>query len=436
MYFDYDYLISIIRIVREFVEQYGIVPTRETMSQSIVDYSQKYSVDKNTIDLMLQQLDVLYHMDLSDGPAIKDRLIQFGKRQALRAATLQCATLVHKDESFEKAREIIDQALRVGENVNDLGLNFFGNVENLPSLIASDSAYSVVKRVPTMFPTLDAATNGGPGRKQVWVIMGLAGGGKSTVLVNFGVAAIKRGMCVVHYTLGDLQEVDVGLRYAARFTGVKQSDIVAGNEQFRDRAKNIAGMQRQLLIKYYPSQVASVSTLRSHLSQARTVMGFCPALVIVDYADELKEMRHDDLYQAAGHVYSSLNQLGADFDALVWTGSQVGRYSPKSSDEDLITKENISDSWKKAAKADGMISINQTRSEYEDGRGRIWIDKVRRGKSFKKFCISVDLERSLIREVEDKPIVVQPPTSIAASYIPKPPSIVIQEPASHVQASV
>ena len=418
LFFDYEYLASIVRITKEFTEKFSVVPTRESLQQSVVEYCTKFGIDTQNRDYIIGHIDFLYNLDLSDAPSVREKIVKFGKRQALRAATVQCAELVLKEGEYDKARNIIDRALRVGEDVNDLGMNFFTKVDQLPSLIAADSAYSVVKRVPTGFPTLDKMSMGGPGRRQVWVVLGMAGGGKTAWKINIGAAALKRGLPVFHYTLGDLQEVDVGLRYAARLTGMTQEEVMAGETQYYERAARLASTDMFLLVKYYPSQVATVNTIRAHLSQSRAVLGVKPALIIVDYADELAEMRTDNLYYAAGQVYSNLNQLASDFDSLVWTGSQVNRYSPKETEEDLIKKENVSDSWMKAAKADGMVSVNQTQKEYQEGRGRVWVDKVRRGKSFRRFPVTIDLYRCLIRESNEE---FKPPPPAPAQITVPPP---------------
>lgn len=397
-YFEPDYLTSIIRVAKDFVLRYNQLPTKESLSQDLMTYCTKLGLDQNNKSEILGRLEELYSQNVADSKFLKDKIISFGKRQAFRAGIMECAQLLQSGKDYSVGAEIMRRALLVGENVNDFGSDFFGNLHKLPTILSQDSTYAVAKRVPTLWPTLNTRCNGGPGRKQVWVVMGLPGGGKSSVLVNIGWGAIVRGLPVVHYTLGDLHEHDVQLRYAARATGLEQDAILANDPEFYRRIQQYQNFQGRLLIKYYPSMVASVDTLRAHLSNVKAVSNMNPALVIVDYADELAEMRADDSYKTGGQVYSSLNHLANDYDVLCWTGSQVNRYSPRSEDENLIKKENIADSWQKTMKADGIISVNQTDSEYQKNGGRIWIDKVRRGKSFHKFYLILDHSRCMVKE--------------------------------------
>lgn len=422
-YFEYEHLVSIVRIVIDFAQKYSMIPTKESLQEEIVNYCNSYKIDAQTREKILSNIDDLFRIDISDAAAMRDKIISFGKKQAFRGAILECATIVNTDEDYERGRVIVDKALRVGENVNDVGTNFFADVETLPSLLAQDSVYSKIKRVRTMLPTLDKLSQGGPGRKQVWTVLGLPGGGKSSLLLNIAVAGLKSSLCVAHYTLGDLQEEDVSLRYAARLTGLDQDNIIQGCTEYYERITRYKHLGHNLFIKYYPSQVASVDTIRAHLSHLRSVMNFNVSIIIIDYADELAEMRSENMYFAAGQTYAKLNQLASDFDSIVWTASQVNRYSPKENEEDLIKKENVSDSWLKAAKADGIISINQTQNEYERGLGRIWVDKVRRGTSFRKFHVSVDLSKCTIREIQPEKIKRADPQTTSQPLVPPPPPV-------------
>ena len=100
-----------------------------------------------------------------------------------------------------------------------------------------------------------------------------------------------------------------------------------------------------------------------------------------------------------GRVYSELSRLGSDFNSLIWTASQVQRTK---NEETVIKQDNVADSWRKAHKADGIISLNQTIDEYRAGRMRLWVDKVRRARK-KNFLVHLhcDFDISYMRELSE-----------------------------------
>jgi len=121
-------------------------------------------------------------------------------------------------------------------------------------------------------------------------------------------------------------------------------------------------------------------------------------LVVVDYMDEiLSSRKDDDDYKGGGEIATGLMQMGVDFNALIWTASQVNRWEP-TFPGDVIRGNNIADSSRKRWKADGLITLTQTPEEYDRGEARLWIDKVRRGVKNMLIPIKVDFDRAYMRQ--------------------------------------
>jgi hypothetical protein len=219
--------------------------------------------------------------------------------------------------------------------------------------------------------------------------MGLSGQGKSQFLVNIGVIAIKQGIPVVHITVGDLDEEDVGIRYASRFTRCSQHEVVKEAPSFVQRAIELKSYREAYLrVKYYDPGIVTVAHIKAYLTKLHTVDGIKPGLLILDYPDEFKKTKSSSDYEAMGEIYSQIKTLIRQYNCGCWVASQVHRWFPRHK-HDVLSRNNIADSAKKVHKADGIVSINQSWEEAEKGKARLWVDKVRRGKQF--FCVPLNV---------------------------------------------
>ncbi|MCG8433052.1 MAG: hypothetical protein MJA83_03345 [Gammaproteobacteria bacterium] len=408
-YFDYEYLTSVMRTAHELCGRLGQVPTKLSVQEELKEFCVRFNLGADESNTILARLEELYAIDGYDLPYLQDKVVEFGQRQALRVAVMDVISLLQKprkngeDSTTEKARSIMEKALRVGLESRDMGLDVYPNLLKIPDM-AARSTSGLKKKIPTLFETWDKNTYGGPGRGEVWVVMALPGRGKTTLLVNLGAAALKSGYPVFHYTIGDLDKVDVAVRYAARLTGCTTYEVITRSDIYMRRAEKLSKYNPHLMVKYYPSGTVSMQHIRAHASKMRSVKELSPAVMIIDYPEELRPMhgRGGDLYSIGGDNYTMMGAMAYEFDCLLYAGSQVNRWKPQHPD-DVVKMDNIAESWKKPQKADGILSWNMDVEEHMLGMGRIWFDKVRRQKSYYILHCTVDLHRMTISEAKRPP---------------------------------
>jgi len=402
-YFDYDYLASVLRILREVSEKIGYLPSKMSFIEEAKSHCVRFSISDADREVFLKRIESLYTMRVVDLDYMGSRVVEFGRRQKLRSAILKIAGMYgdaknNGSEFYDKAEHILDEALRTGFDSTSLGLSLYPMLEKMPSVVAASSS-GVSKKVPTLFDTLDKHTMGGPSRGEVWTVIGYPGRGKSALLMNLGVAALKSGFPVFHYTIGDLNEIDVGVRYAARLTMSTTMEVVTGSDSYMKKASSLSKYNPHLHIKYWPSETATMGHIRAHASRLRAIEGVSPGLVIIDYPEELRMPVEENLYLSGGSTYSACNKMAAEFDALVWTASQPKTINPKDwARRPFLVGQDAAESSKKHHKADGIITWNMSYEEELAHRARIWVDKTRRARSHYMVYMDVDLERMVIRE--------------------------------------
>jgi replicative DNA helicase len=396
-YFDHPALTSVVRIGKDLYERNGEIPSKALLLEELKDYCESYHIPHQELDDIFERAERVYTDKLLDVTSIRERVVKFGQRQAVKQGLVQIADLVESDDGYERAVDILETAMRVGFNANELGLNFFDKLLDLPKMARREDR-GFVHKIKTGLPIFDQYTLGGTGRGEIWVILGLSGQGKSQFLVNMGVQALQQGFSVVHITVGDLDEEDVGIRYAARICGCSQLDVVKEEQSFLRKATMLKKMKSAYLrIKYYDPGVVTVSHIKAYLSKLWTVDEIKPGLLILDYPDEFKKPKAESDYQAMGEIYGQIKTLIRQYNCGCWAASQVHRWFPRHR-HDVLTRNNIADSAKKVHKADGIASINQTWDEADAGKARLWVDKVRRGKQFFLVPLDVDYAAANIKQ--------------------------------------
>lgn len=386
-------------------------PTPESLEASIRDYAERYGGVKSEESKLklLTSFEECNRSDLSDIDTIKDRVVQFGQRQALKGAVGDIIGLIDKDDGFPQAREILDNALNVGVT-RELGTDLFTTASQLHELVKDDPLFSPKHKTPTYLPTLDRYLGGGLGVGELGVLAAPPGRGKSTGLINFGRGALyhftKSGAnkTVIHIS-NELKEQDLVLKYVSCITGIRMQDIIKGDLTHQDILQSQGVLHHNSVrIKYFSPGSIDVSDIRGYISFLEAQEGITPGLLIVDYADRLsKDGKLDRDYAMMGMIYDQLIQLGDEYKIPVWTASQIRRENFR---EPIIGLDGLSDSWLKNANADVVITLNQTPEdqnfkeidEQQREMMRFFMAKVRRGEDLGQIACLINKYTATIKE--------------------------------------
>jgi len=392
-YFDVKYLQYLTETYFTYFEKYRCFPTMGLVISMIKDDFKASGVDgvfRDQIIGFIQRMKM--NPNPEDLPYVKDKALDFCKRQAFKEALTQAVELVQSDK-FESVVTLMRKAVSVGMP-SSIGHDFF---EDLEARFVESQRVTVA----TGMKQLDQkeVLDGGLGRGELGVVVAPTGVGKSHWLVAMGAEALKRGKTVVHYTF-ELSETQVGKRYDANLTNIPCSDLIDNKEKVKQYYKENEDFGN-LIIKYYPTRTASVMTLRNHLDKLK-MAGHWPSLVIIDYADV---MRSSKQYDALRHelmlIYEELRQLSGDFGIPIWTASQSNKAGAGS---DIVGLENMGEAYGKAQVSDFVIGISRKPEEKAAGVARIFVAKNRAGMDGLTFPIKIDTSRSKFRVLAEHEI--------------------------------
>lgn len=327
--------------------------------------------------------------DLGDLGFVKDKTLDFCRKQAFKDALEQAVDLI-QTEKFESVLTLMKTAVSVGLPSSN-GHDFFEDAE---------ARFVKINRqvCPTGLPRLDSQDilRGGLGRGEIGVVTANTGVGKSHWLVAMGANAMRHGKNVLHYTF-ELTEHAVGLRYDANLTGIPVNEI---QDKKADVLKKYEEMDLgRLIIKEYPTGSASSITIRNHIEKLM-LKGFTPSVIVIDYADIMRSTKsYDSLRHELKLVYEELRNLAMELNIPVWTASQANRDSANS---DIVGLENMSEAYGKAMVADLVISISRKAAEKATGSGRLFVAKNRAGRDGLVFPIHIDTSKSTFEILDEK----------------------------------
>lgn len=359
-YFENEANQYIVSTVKKYFEKYKSSPTAEVMKgeiSTLTDPALQKSIIANLKDSYK-------YLDAQDLEYIKEKTIDFCKNQEIKKAILGSVELL-KIGQYDAIKTKIDQAMAAGGD-RKIGHEYAKQV-------AERYEMAVRNVVRTGWDEIDNLMDGGLGHGELGVVVAPAGIGKSYLLVNLGVAAIKAGLNVLHYTL-ELNEAYVGLRYDSVLTGITNQDLKYNVDEVKDAVGKLPG---NLVIKYYPTKGATINTIASHVEKYK-ILGKKPDLVLIDYADLLRGtgLNNRELRHELGNIYEEMRGMAGQLEIPIWTASQANRSALT---EDIIQADKIAESYSKIMTADFVLSLSRKIEDKANGTGRIHIIKNRFG---------------------------------------------------------
>lgn len=332
---------------------------------------------------VVEQLKKVWHSRSDkDLDYVKDEFLEFAKNQKVKSAILNSVNLLN-DGNYDRIKLLLDDALNAGLS-KDLGHDYIEDYEQR----LTESARFTVK---TGWPIIDALLDGGLGPGELGVCVASSGAGKSWLLSALGVAAMRNGLTVAHYTL-ELNETQTGLRYDSILSGHAPNEVRHFKDQVKEKLDELPG---SLYIKYWPTKCASTQSIAAHFDRQTTLKGR-PDLVLVDYADLLSSLTgtaSDNTYLNMGNIYTQLRKLAGELDVPVWTVSQAVRSSIK---EDVIEADMIADSYKKIMISDFVMSLSRKKTDKLNNTGRFHVIKNRFGDDGMTFPAFMDTSKGMI----------------------------------------
>ena len=357
-YFDSEANEWILRTLSSHFDNYEKLPTLDVFKVEL-DKVNRDILKVSVVDNLKQ---IWNSLDSEDLDYVKSETIEFCKNQEVKNAILESVTLL-QDGKIEQIKTKIDSAMKAGQDTN-VGHDYKEDIVERYESTVRDV-------VPTGWDVIDELVDGGFGKGELIIFAAPPGIGKSWALVNIGMAAVKAGKTVVHYTL-ELNEGYVGQRYDAVLTGIPVPNLKYNMDEVTKQVKNLKG---ELIVKYWPTKTASINSVRASLDKLK-LQGREPDIIIIDYADLIKGNSRRERHEELEEIMESLRGLGGEYECPIFTASQINR---SGADDDIITGTKIAGSFSKLMTADFVVSLSRKIEDKLAGTGRWHVIKNRFG---------------------------------------------------------
>lgn len=390
-YFEYPVHSTMYKALNEYFAKYSKLPTDDYL----LEYCRKNKSEREDYSSYEDEVSVVNSMDASSiehTDFFMDIIEEFAKKEAMKEAIMNSIEHIQADD-FSRVEDEIRSALTVSRNMS-LGQLYFDDVTNrwIRNIERRKEA-----KFKTVFKTLNKELEGGLGSKELAMVVAPPGVGKSLYLVNQGVQALMEEKKVLYVSL-EMSEDKIAQRFDSVITQIgqgylehKQPDLLKRLNIFREQF-----VDSNLIIKEYPTGLASVSDIRALLSQLRNFEAFEPDILIVDYLELLGSGRDAPEYQAQEYLARELRGLAVEHGILVWTATQTNR---QGSNVNVITDTELGDSYGKFRTVDYCISLNQSAEEFDESRMRAYVMKSRNGKTRFQVPVSIDYNTLTMSEM-------------------------------------
>lgn len=388
-YFDNNTYADVVSLVLKFCDENHVLPSRETISNKVKNYSNKGLIER--------LLDTVYSMDLTDSMDVEAELADFIQQQSWRLIQPRIDLAV-KEKDFEKARLLFDSNMRINEALSHEKdeIFYFDNIEQ--SLLNLNPDKVRAKKIATLIAPIDNALGGGAGEGQLLILFAPRKTGKSIFLTNICVAALYQKKNVLFVSL-ELGEKQIEKRVHTRITGIVDTELYSNRKVASGRIKRLKSLQGNLVIKKYPYQGATVNVIRSYMDYLWQVCGFRVDILLVDYLDILAPVeKHMLRWQSQGPNAEYLRKLADEFAIPVWTVTQANASSEK---KENMEGTDVKGDSVKIETADLVCSLLQTVEEQEVNKARLFMNYVRDGAGQGKvFPMHFDKSKMLLTELK------------------------------------
>lgn len=258
-----------------------------------------------------------------------------------------------------------------------------------------------VDKIPFDLEMMNKITSGGVERKTLNVLLAGTGVGKSLFMCHFAAKYLFLGYNVLYLTL-ELSEHKIRQRIDANlldipiqnFPNIDEGSYFAKMKWLQNRIKGT------LKIHEFPPASVSVSHFRRIIEDLALKDNFRPDIICIDYLNLMNSARikQGKSYEVVKAVAEECRGLAVEYNACVWTGTQVNREGYKGDD---IGLENTSESMGLPFTADIFLGLSSDENLQKAQHVRVKQLKSRYGdiNFYNKFIIGIDKQKMRLYDV-------------------------------------
>ncbi len=261
-------------------------------------------------------------------------------------------------------------------------------------------------KIETGLEHLDYILRGGIPEKTLGVIMAGTGVGKSLFMCSISSSLLERGRNVLYITM-EMAEEKIAQRIDQNLLDMTQEELDSiGKESFLKRFQNLrTKTQGKLIVKEYPTGMATAAHFRSLLKELDMKKNFVPELICVDYlniCNSLSVSKNANSYEKIKAIAEELRALAMEFNIPVLTATQTNRQGMNDAD---VGMTDVSESFGLPMTADYFFAMTTNDQLRDDNLIRFSQLKNRYGDPAdrRNWLLGVDYTHMKVTDIKEQP---------------------------------
>ena len=400
-FFENDVLSWAFRFIERYNEKYNAIP-----SLSVV-LDETRHLDSDSRDYFQITLETVVDSSLAEEAWLKDKTLDFIKRNIFVVGFRETKDLYNQgnvDEAYDSMSGMMDKIYNTAWTPPDREFFFEDFMQRTSQRLQNDPSSDAIS---TGIHDLDDVLGGGLSLGELGIWVAYPKRGKSTILVNHGVQAVRRGSRKVLHVVLEGSRKMVANRYDTVFAQEEYNKVKFGSfsdETYRRMMYDYKMYGQGLVLRGLTERWDySAVDIHEEMKELKRAYAWEPELIIVDYGDLLRGRgkgykNETDMQRAAFRDLKSLANRGY----AMWTASQARRPDKDvESTPEILTSRKIAECYDKVRVADFIGSINQTLEERQANQMRLFAELYRDNEAGKVFLVKSDFTRMTIEGIRD-----------------------------------
>ena len=383
--------------IRDFVNSYNGVPTKEVLHISLSDRKDLTEDEYNKTTEIINS----FSNREENVEWLVDQTEKFCKDKSVYNAIMESIHIIDgKSTKTENSiPEILSDALAVSFDTH-IGHDYIEDSEE-----RYESYHKTESRVPFDLEFFNIISNGGTPQKTLNVILAGTGVGKSLFMCHHAANCLTPNLNVLYITC-EMAEEKIAERIDANLMDITLDDLKELPKEMYDKKLNraVSNISGKLIVKEYPTATANANHFRILLDELKIKKRFIPDIIFIDYlnicaSSRLKTGGNVNSYTYIKSIAEELRGLAVENNVPVFTATQTNRSGFTNTDVGL---EDTSESFGLPATADFMFAIISTEELEEQGQVLVKQLKNRYNDAFsnKKFVVGITRAKMKLSDVK------------------------------------
>ena len=386
--------------INKFVEKYGNLPTKQTLS---IELDNRKDLNQEQFGKVLEIIETLNEHDV-DMQWLIDTTEKFCKDKAVYNAIISGIQIIDgkdKQHTAEAIPSILTEALAVAFDQN-VGHDYVENGKE-----RFEFYHKKEERIEFDLDYFNKITKGGLPQKTLNIALAGTGVGKSLFMCHMAASVLMQGKNVLYITM-EMAEERIAERIDANLMNITMDELhELPKKMFTDRLAKIQKKTNgKLIIKEYPTASAHTGHFRSLIKELALKKSFKPDIIFIDYLNICASSRFKGNANVGSYFYikaiaEELRGLAVENIVPIVSATQTTRSGFSSSD---IGLEDTSESFGLPATADLMFALIST-EELED-LNQIMVKQLKNRYNDpsmnKRFILGIDRARMKLYDCEQE----------------------------------